>query len=334
MARNSPLAGYGAGIRKETLLGWVAWYGISDPKVEYEALKQRFEDLGLDEEALPAPLRPGDSFKRACRYAQESKLPVPGTDLYANILIRKVTTDADLLVWHMIVETVDAGGQKLGYDEIAALKFHKDQGTPDADGKPQGKLDIIRTPHSLGVGFKRLSDRAIARFREEFEDAQKYIDSQTLRQTIRRQLDMMRAFLLRKNGSVYFLPTDQQEKAEALADLLEWIGNGSGFHILPLIDTDKQREMIQAAFEDEVHDSAQKMLNDLQEALLQQQSITNGTWLDMLDRKEKLLERAREYSDLIDSEFKKAGTELAMLDDSLHEIMSQGLIKPARSKAA
>lgn len=334
MPRNSPLAGYGAGIRKETLLGWVAWYGISDPQVEYEPLKQKFEDLGLDEGALPAPLRPGDSFKRACRYAQESKIPVPGTDLYANILIRKVTTDTNLLVWHMVVETVDAEGEKLGYDEIAALKFHKDQGTPDADGKPQGRLEILRTQTSHGKGYRGLSDRAVARFRQEFEDAQKYIDSQTLRQTVRRQLDMMRAFLLRKNGSVYFVPTDQQPKAEALADLLDWIGNGSGFHILPLIDTDKQREMIQGAFEDEVHESAQRMINDLREAIVREEPITNGAWVEMLDRKEKLLERAREYSDLIDREFAKAGTELALLDDSLQEILTKGLIKAPRGKAA
>lgn len=334
MTKGNPLAGYGAGIRKETLLGWVAWYGISDPQVEYEPLKQRFADLGLDEEALPAPLRPGDSFKRACRYAQDSKIPIPGTDRYANILIRKVSMQQDLLVWHIVIETVDSENETLGYDEIADLRFHKDQGPPDADGKPTGKLEIVRSKKSMSKGYKRISDRAVTRFKEEYEDAQKYIDSQTLRQTVRRQLDMMRAFLLRRNGSVYFLPRDQEPKAEALAHLLEWIGNGSGFHILPLIDTEKQREMIQGAFEDEVHESAQKMLGDLQEALVQEQPITNGTWVDMLSEKEKLFERAREYSDLIDREFKKAGTELALLEDSLQEVLKQGLIKPARGKAA
>jgi hypothetical protein len=313
IAKGNPLAGYGSGIRKETLLGWVAWYGISDPKVEFEALKQKFEDLGLDEAALPAPLRPGDSFKRACRYGQQSKIPIPGqTDQYANILIRKVAMEADLLEWHMVVETVDQEGKRLGYDEVAALRFHK----------TKNELEIDRTDFSRQRGYAQLCNRAIAVFRQEFEDAQTYIDSQTLRQVIRRQLDIMRAFLLRRNGSVYFLP------------LLEWMGNGSGFHILPLIDTEKQREMIQGAFEDEVHESAQKMLGDLQEALTAKKPITNGQWLDMLDRKDKLYSRAREYSDLIDREFAKAGTELALLDDSMTELLKQALIKEPRGKKA
>jgi len=147
-------------------------------------------------------------------------------------------------------------------------------------------------------------------------------------------LDIMRAFLLRRNGSVYFVPKDQEPKAEALAYLLAWIGNGSGFHILPLIDTDKQRELIQGAFEDEVHESAQKMLNDTQEALVKNKKLTHGAWIEMLDRKEKLVERAREYSDLIDREFMKAGTELALLDDSLTQVLKEGVIKEPRGKAA
>lgn len=324
MTKGNPLAGYGAGIRKETLLGWVAWYGISDPTVEYNKLKDKFHELGLDEQALPAPLRPGDSFKRACRYAQASKLPIPGTDNYANVLIRKVAMEADLLEWHMVIETVDSEGRKLGYDEVAALRFRKDTNT----------LDIDRTDFSKGKGYTGISNDAVARFKEEFVFAQTFIDSQTLRQTIRRQLDMMRAFLLRRNGSVYYVPKDQESKAVALADLLEWVGGGSGFHILPLIDTDKQREMIQGAFEDEVHESAQKMLSDLQEAIVTKKKLTNGAWLEMMDRKDKLYERAREYSDLIDREFAKAGTELSLLDDSMMEVLKQGLIKEARGRAA
>ena len=321
---SSPLAGYGAGIRKETLLGWVAWYGISDPEVEYDALKNEFARLGLDEGALPAPLRPGDTFKRACRYAQESKIPIPNTDLYANVLIRKVAMDPDLLQWNMVVETVDSNGKKLDFDEVAELKFHKDT----------NKLEIVRTDWSKQRGYTGISNRAVQRFRDEFTHAQTFIDSQTLRQTIRRQLDLMRAFLLRRNGSVYFVPKDQQEQAEALAELLEWVGHGSGFHILPLIDTQKQREMIQGAFEDEVHESAQKMLGDLQDSLVQKKEITNGQWVEMLERKDALLARAREYSDLIDREFAKAGTELALLDDALEQVLMEGLIKAPRKKAA
>ncbi len=123
MTRSSPLAGYGAGIRKETLLGWVAWYGISDPEVKYDALKRNVIKLGLDVSALPAPLRAGDSFKRACRYAEQKK--VPYGDVFANIMIRSVAQDNETIERHLVVEIVDADDKRLEYEPAARLILDK-----------------------------------------------------------------------------------------------------------------------------------------------------------------------------------------------------------------
>lgn len=372
MPRSSPLAGYGAGIRKETLLGWVAWYGISDPEVKYDDLKQKVTDLGLDVDALPAPLRAGDSFKRACRYAEQKKLPYG--DLFINVMIRSVSQVKETIERHMVVEIVDANGRRLEYEVAAHLILDKFLYYLDWQEGPYGKkhqrtfrhrsdaLDVranieadkrydedtwnvrLSAPHEdPGLHIERttwaklpknrqLVSEALERFETEYEKASTYLDAQTLRQMVRRQLDNLDAFLLRRNGSVYFIKKTEEERAVALCDLLDWLGNGSGFHILPLIDTDKQREMIQAAFEDEVHESAQAILNTLSEALHAKEPITKAAWLDYMDRKEALQARATEYSDLIDREFIKAGTELALLDDTMTEILKSGLIKEGRSR--
>ena len=372
MPKGSPLAGYGAGIRKETLLGWVAWYGISDPEVKYDDLKQKVTDLGLDVDALPAPLRAGDSFKRACRYAEQKKLPY--SDLFVNIMIRSVSQDKETIERHLVVEIVDAEGRRLEYEIAAHLILDKfiyylewqegplgkryqrtfrrredaldartniendkrfDEGTWNlrlSSGLEDAALHVERTDWAKKPKNRQLVSEALERFEDEYENARTFLDAQTLRQMVRRQLDNMDAFLLRRNGSVYFVKKTEEERAIALCDLLEWIGNSSGFHILPLIDTDKQREMIQGAFEDEVHESAQAMLNTLSEALLAKKPVTKTAWMEYMDRKEALQARAAEYSDLIDREFVKAGTELALLDDAMTEILTSGLIKEGRSR--
>lgn len=372
MPRNSPLTGYGAGIRKETLLGWVAWYGISDPSVKYDDLKQKVTDLGLDVSALPAPLRAGDSFKRACRYAEQKKLPYG--NLFVNTMIRSVSQNTETVERHLVVEIVDADGRRLEYEVAAHLILDKFAYTvtwfEDGDrSKPRTRtfkhkqdaidlrtnvesekgfdpdrwslrvstteeavLTIDRTDWSRRTKNRNLVQDAIDRFQTEYTNATTFLDSQTLRQMVRRQLDLMRSFLLRRNGSVYFIPKDMEREAIAMCDLLDWIGHGSGFHILPLVDTAKQREMIQAAFEDEVHESAQTMLNTLQEALHNKEPITKAAWIEYMNRKEALQERATEYSDLIDREFIKAGTELALLDDTMTELLTGGLIKESRSR--
>lgn len=367
MTRSSPLAGYGAGIRKETLLGWVAWYGISDPEVRYNALEKRVKELGLDVSALPAPLRAGDSFKRACRYAEEKK--VPYGDVFTNIMIRAVTQDNETVERHLVVEIVDADDKRLEYEPAARLildkyeyvlswtagnnvameeTFAHKQSAVDLRTKIEAKLGdvkksnlrlsqsevpnliIERFPWSLKPENVRLVNRAVKNFELEYRKARTYLDSQTIRQMVRRQLDLMRAFLLRRNGSVYFIPGDEEERAIALCDLLGWISPGSGFHILPLIDTAKQREMIQAAFEDEVHESAQAMLHTLSEALHNEQPVTSAAWIDFMNKKEELQAMALEYSELIDREFIKAGTELSLLDDTMTELLKRGLVKASR----
>ncbi len=368
MTRSSPLAGYGAGIRKETLLGWVAWYGISDPEVQYDALKKRVIDLGLDVSALPAPLRPGDSFKRACRYAEQKK--VPYGDVFTNIMIRSVAQDNETVERHLVVEIVDANDKRLEYEPAARLILDKYEYTlswtaknnrameetfthkqsaielrtkiEEKLGDAKGSLRLSQTeipsliierfPWSLEKKNVDLVNSALEIFEDEYEKARTFLDAQTIRQMVRRQLDLMRAFLLRKNGSVYFIPGDQETQAIALCDLLDWISADSGFHILPLIDTAKQREMIQAAFEDEVHDSAQTMLNVLAEALHNEEAVTSAAWVDFMSKKDALQARAVEYSDLIDREFIKAGTELSLLDDMMTEILKKGLVKESRSK--
>lgn len=357
MANPNPLKGYGSGIRKETLLGFVAWYGISDVDIRYEDLKAKFAELGLDEEAMPGEIRAVDAFKRACRYTQERKQPIPGTDLLANVMVRDVANDRETTERHIVIEIVDQQGRRLQYETAARLLFtrriHKVL-WEDEKGRTQERQfyleqeaaefmedcegDNVRraTIEKAGVTVDKvwtygrhdtIVDSAIARFRQEFDRASQYLDSQSLRQMIRRQLDFMKAFLLRKNGSVYFIPKHEERRAIALAELHEWFGGGSSFHILPLIDTEKQREMIQAAFEDEVHEEALQMIHKLKDALTESKPITAGAWNMIQQRKNELLERARAYSDLIDREFAKAGTELALLDDTMAELLNQGLVK-------
>ncbi len=60
--------------------------------------------------------------------------------------------------------------------------------------------------------------------------------------------------------------------------------------------------------------------------------MTSAAWVEYMNRKEALQQRAVEYSDLIDREFIKAGTELSLLDDTMTELLKRGLVKDSRSK--
>ena len=277
----NPLKGYGAGIKNQPLLGWIAWYTISEPRIEHANLKAKVIELGLDEVTLPAKLRSGDSFKRACRYAGQKKIPLVGTSNVANVLIRDVVQDTETVERHMIVEIRDSANHRLEYETAARLTLQKaahhvswekdgvkhketffrrseasaklkalgDDVDASVESVNEPTLDIERTVWAATSQYRDLVDASVDKFVQEYDYAKTYLDPQTLRQMVRRQLDMMRSFMVRSTGSVYYIPVDQGEKAEKLAELLDWISDGSVFHMLPFIDTEKQREMMQASFE-------------------------------------------------------------------------------------
>lgn len=359
---NKALDGYGSGTRMP-ILGYAAWYTISAPRIEYDPLKAKITELGLDPSILPAQIRPGDAFKRACRYSKNAKIPLVGTENYANILIREVAQDSEAVERHMIIEICDPQNRRLEFETAASLVLNKNRidvrwehggveqtksftrrvdaqlllanlenreqkSTTSTVDDP--KIVVERTPIANGSQYRSIIDEAIDKFVTEYEDARNFLDAQTLRQMVRRQLTVMRSFKLKKTGSVYYVPKSEEAQAIALINLLDWMGDDSNFHILPLIDADKQREMMQAAFESEVHEHAQTMLSDVSEALRSGSKINASTWVEFLDRKERLLAQAREYSDLVQKEFTKAGIELALLDDAMTKALQGGLVKAAR----
>ena len=311
----SPVPGYGQKIPESMLLGHIAWWTVTNPRLTHDDVLTLVTDLGMDPAIVPKPPRGGDSFKRACRYSQRAGLAIPYSDHLANFLIRPVAQTHEDIERHLVLEVVDGDGRQLEYHDAAHLRYERSTGT-------------------LHVGQKKISsdldpmvDETLQQFAANLEDATKYIDAQVIRRMIRDQLDMLHAISVRKGGSVYFIPWREHKTTEALEVFLTHCGDGSGFHALPLIDDQKQREMIQAAFENEVHDEATQLITELRQSRLQEQEMTTTAWAVYRDRLNDLQARRGEYADIVDFELVKAESEVRALETALTDYLTSGLIK-------
>ena len=123
----SPLPGYGKGLTDDLILGHVAWYTITKPRLTHDQIMSLVTDLGLDANIIPKPPRAGDAFKRACRYSERNGLPVPYSDNTANFMIRAVAQTITEVERHLMLEIVDPNGRRLEYHKAAELQF--DRGT-------------------------------------------------------------------------------------------------------------------------------------------------------------------------------------------------------------
>ena len=309
------MPGYGTDLPDDLVLGHIAWYTITKPKVTQAEIESLVNQLGLSPEIIPKEPRPGDAFKRACRYSERSGLALPATDHKANFLIRKVAQNTDEVERHLILEEVDSEGKHLEYSTVATLRYS-------------------RTDEKLHVAKLKLPDEREAMvvetlhmFNDNFQEALKYIDAQRIRSMIREQLSLMGAIAIRKQGSVYFAPIREKAKTEALEAFCDHMGNGSVFHSIPLPDTSKQREMIRAAFEEEVHEEASQAITELRRKLEGGTVITSRAWVEYRDKHTRLAENYKEYQVLVSAEMSKAEIELEALEKQLANFMAVGLVK-------
>ena len=311
----TPIPGYGDSFPEELTLGHIAWYSLAKPRLTSDNLIELIADLGLDPSIIPKPPRPGDAFKRACRYSERKGLPILYSSNTANFLIRPVTQTLADIERHIVIEVVDPDGRRLEYHDVAHLMF--DRSTSVLNVSKKSVSDVLDP----------LTDDTLQAFAVHLKDATRYVDAQVIRSMIRHQLDLMSAIAVRRQGSVYFIPYRAHKLTEALEKLVSYCGPGSAFHSLPLIDDTKQREMVKAAFEDEVHNGASQLITELTQLQESGTKITSNAWANYRSKFNSLKGQMTEYEDLVNMELLKADSEMDALERHLADFITSGLIK-------
>jgi hypothetical protein len=311
----SPLPGYGQGLTDELILGYIGWYTVTQPRLTHEDIMDLVVQEGLDLSIVPKPPRPGDAFKRACRYSEVQGVPVPYTSDVANFMFRPVAQTLEEVERHLVVEIVDKNGRKLSHHTAVALQF----------SRKDAKLHV--TVNKISEDIDELVKQVMEDFVAKLEESTIYIEAQVIRRMIRAQLENCNAVLARAKGSVYFIPKKHKDKIEGLENFLTHCGPGSGMHTLPLVDDTKQQEFISSAFQDGVHEQANQIISELKSHVHQQKEISPNQWNDYKQRLDALKNKRDEYDTLVDFELTAAETELDAVETYLAEFLLEGLIK-------
>lgn len=305
---------YGATIPDDLLLGHIAWWTVLDPKIGHDDLLKLATDHHLSPSIIPKPPRLGDAFKRACRYSERTGLPIPGSPHLANFMIRKVTQNTEEVERHLVLEIVDKAGLRLEYHTAAAMTFTR----------KDSKLKIKAL--SLDPELNNLVRETLSRFTDRFDEASNTIDPQVLRWMVRAQLDLMSGVPVRRQGSVYFVPIAHKDMTEHMAAFFDAMPGESSFHFLPLVDTTKQREMVKAAWEEEVHELAQGLIADMTKAKDSGRKLTDKSWELYKRRYNDIQARASEYKALVEMEMTKAEIEVAAVSQHLTDFLTSDII--------
>jgi hypothetical protein len=292
-------------------LGMMAWYHVPNSA---QMLHGEFLKLVETNDApikTPQVPKPADVFRRACNDSKILKVR-SGKETFYNYTMRDAGYDDGFVFRRVVEEEVDGGHHKLGFRVLGLVTFAK-----------QG----MNAAYSCEIPD---DDRAIPYWDAMRHSVDDYLSQRMLnlpaiiiREAARKALEThLLGTRVRPSGGVYFVSMDKSEKLEALDYVINSVPDSS-FHILPLVDDKRQREMLKQAFEDESVEETTRMIGEITELLKSDDHIPAKTFLAYQERYTFQRQKLTEYSALLSDALYRSDTALDVCNKQLVALLDK-----------
>jgi hypothetical protein len=298
-------------------LGMLAWYSVP------ESAEISHKDLLLLIEKNNAPLKTpelpklADVFRRACNNAKMLKIPtgIPGE--FFNYTMRDSGYDDGFVFRTAVEERVDSKNHELGFRVIGQATFSRES---------------IKTHYQTDLDS---SDHAIQYFVKMQHAIDSYVDSKAtmipaiaVRESARRALEnTLLGTRVRPGGGVYFINPEKLSSLEAIDSVINNVPSAS-FHVLPLVDDSRQREMLKSSFEDESIEETKRLIDDITEVLKGDQNITAKKFSSLHDRYTSQKNKLAEYKDLLSDALETSSTALDVCNAQIMQLLDKATDLP------
>lgn len=275
---------YRSSLKSVPTIGSLVWFGVEDGvKIEHAGLLTRLSAAGFSAFAPPEP-RDSDVFTRVCSKSHRKKVQTSNPNVFVNYMLRPVGKDGTSIWRRIVAERVDTKGKKLGYSECTDLIYSDSNSTilPSPKDNPDSVSDEIT--------LKVISD---------FNNMKGCVNSYVLREQLRKILTSLDAITVRNRGAVFFIPGHDTEIVE-FEKLVDSLGGGVIAHSLPLVDNNKQREMVREAFESESVDDLDELIEDVYQSLNGPRGLTQKGKVSYILRLENIKKKVTNYSSVLE----------------------------------
>lgn len=271
---------------QNAFLGRLCWYTVPENLVvDHEEIFKILVTSGLGGHV---PHAPGDAdvFRRVSTGAARKKVATGDPNVFENYLVRDIPAGRSTIIRRVVCEQVDSKNQRLGYEEVAEVSFHK-------------KDSIVHCDHL--VNNSPAAQEICEGIHDRYELERGCINGYGVREMIRKVLLVSNATNVRyPSGGVYFVAEEYVSKLNGLEKLNGRI-EGVQIHTLPLIDDTRQREMLKRAFEAESVDAIDAMLTEINALKSDNKKISEDRYATYLTALHDLGDKAHEYEALLET---------------------------------
>lgn len=313
-------SGAAAKLGDDYFLGQIVSFTITEADVNLDKLREEIANLGLRDDTLKKRLRPIDAFKKACNDVATKFTKT--ADAQHSFMVRPVGQDAQESHRHIVLERAQfkiGKKRRAEYDTVMKLIYNRGYRDPATGAVKDDSIYVerTRTPGvSLSAEEAAWLDKIVGdgeegkALRRRYRHYSTHLDSHGVRTFVREYLYMLGAINVKgSGGGLYFI---QQKHADELRDLATLIrGIGSQMHLIPLLDIVDQRDMLAEAFIADTMDEVRQLSAEMGKILKDKnRTITEATYDTYAAKAGSLIEKAKEYHQLLDRNLDTADFEI------------------------
>jgi|688.fasta_scaffold208867_4 hypothetical protein len=296
-------------------LGMLAWYSVPESsEIDHKQFLFLVEKNNAPLKTPDLP-KPADVFRRACNNAKMLKIPanVPGE--FFNYTMRDSGYDDGFVFRTAVEERVDSKNHELGFRVIGQAIFSKES---------------VKTHYELDPNIDSSTDPAAKHFNTMQNSINSYVDVKAttipaiaVRESARRALEnTLVGTRVRPGGGVYFISPEKLEKLEAIDVVINSVPNAS-FHVLPLVDDTRQREMLKSSFEDESIEETKRLIDDITELLKSGDNISAKKFSSLHGRYTSQKNKLSEYKELLSDALELSSTALDVCNAQIMQLLDK-----------
>lgn len=298
------------------VLGNLLFYSLSDMKISESDLLNVFYQCNLPVDYI-RKISPSDVFRRATSSVKNTTIFIPdpntGLNLKMKIDVDEVRCDDQGIKRIIGVKRINEANEDVSYEQMGVAVFDR--------AHPTLSSFCVVSPYT---GIQDCED-IMLKIEQNFNEWCIYHTKDTVRNIVNRIIQDTHPVSLTPTGLCKFVPKSHTDllygMKEAVTELQGYSSQTSGnyMEIIPVIDTEEQRNLIKNASELELKDNLFSFTQELKEVLQNRTVLPAKTVTSYLNRFKILKEQVDDYEGLLGNYLGFLRTQIAEATKLIHD---------------
>ena len=283
-------------IPENMLLGNLLFYNLTDMTVSESDLLTAFKNNNLPESYV-RKISHADAFRRATSSIKNEK--VTYEDDKSNIFegrvnVDEVTNDKMYIKRIVGIRILNDQKEEVSYIQLGSITYDRVNDKCDV----YIESNIPGTVSNIKVLFDTVSIR--------YTTWSAYHNHDTIRNIVLRIVESMHPIALMPTGMIKFIPKISKDTLYGLKgllnDLSQYSDNGTNenvIEILPLMDTQEQRNLVNKMYEEEIKESLYNYSQELTDILKKKVTLSSRQAATYVERYNDLIAKVKDYESLL-----------------------------------